>query len=107
MKKVREQQTDADYLRLLERAGNFAQRNVRGDERYREFSTCQTHREFFYAAALGKKFGLSRESESDFVHPCFVNWPGHNSIELAAASERDRFFKCSCGGARRFGRRFA
>src|SRR5262249_6997898 len=107
VKKVCKQQADAHYLRLLQGARDFAQGNVRCDKRDREPSASQTHREIFYAAALREKFRLSREPESDFVHPGFVDRPGHDCIELATASECNGFFERSRGGARIFGSRFA
>jgi GAF domain-containing protein len=78
--KLCEQQADAHDLRPLEDARDFAQWNVRRDERDREFSACQTHREIFYAAALREKFRLPRKPESDFVHSSFVNRSGHDAI---------------------------
>src|SRR5437773_6999485 len=97
--KIQKQRADSDDLGLLERARDLAQRNVRSDQRDGEVPASQTHREIFHAAALGKEFRLSGESESDLVHPRLVNWPGHDCIELAAAGERDRFFKRGGGGA--------
>ena len=67
-KKIREQQTDTDYLRLLECARNLAQRNMRGDERDCDFSAGQAHCEIFDAAALSQKFGLPWEFKADFIY---------------------------------------
>src|SRR5262249_47721671 len=94
--------TDADDFGLFELTRDFAQRNVRGNESNCEFSTGQTHGEIFNTAALREKFRLAREPESDFVHPGFVNRPGHDGIELAASGEGDRFFESSRGRARSF-----
>ena len=107
VKKIREQHADSHYLRLLEGARDFAQRNVRRHQRDREFSASQTHREIFDAAALGKKFRLSREPESDFVHPRLVNRPGYDRIQLAASGECDSLFERSGGGPRSFRGRLA
>src|ERR1041385_9352417 len=73
-----------------------------GDERNGEFCAGQTHGEIFYATALGKKFRLSGKPESDFVHPGFVNWPSHDSVEFAASSECHRLFERSGSGASSF-----
>src|SRR5438093_8681611 len=102
MKKLREQQANTDYLRLLECARNLAQWNVRGNERECEFSAGQTHCEIFDAASLGKKFRLSGEPEANVVHASFVNRPGYNCIELAAPRESNRFFERSRSGTRSF-----
>src|SRR5262249_3572159 len=42
------------------------------------------------------------EPESNFVHPGFVNWPGHNAIEFAASGECRRLFERSGCGASSF-----
>jgi hypothetical protein len=63
---------------------------VRRDERNGELFTCQTHREIFDTAALGKEFRLSGEPEADFVHPGLVYRSGYYGIELTAAGECDR-----------------
>src|SRR5438105_5532266 len=55
--KIEKQQADTDDLRLLQRAGDFAQRNVRGDKRDGEFAAGQTHGEIFYTAAFGEELG--------------------------------------------------
>ena len=75
---------------------------MRRHEPNRNFSAGQTHREIFDTAALGKKFGLAWEPETDFVHPGFVNGAGYNCIQLTAAGQRYRFFEGGCGGARSF-----
>src|SRR5262245_23033424 len=89
-------------LGLLERAGNFADGNVRCDERDGEFSAGQTHGEAFYTATLGEKLRLTREPEAHFIHPRFVNRPCDNGVELAASGKCDRLFERSSGGARSF-----
>ncbi len=61
-KKIGEQQTNADNLRLLECAWNIAQRDMRRNKCDGDFSAGQTHREIFHAAALGEKLSLSRET---------------------------------------------
>src|SRR5882757_5033764 len=104
MKEIRKQQSDADNLRLLQRACGLAQWKVRCDKRDRNFSAGQTHGEIFDAATLGKKFRLSWKLEAHLVHPGFVNWAGYDCIELTAPSQRDRFFKAGCGGTRSFRR---
>src|SRR5205823_4043113 len=102
---IGEQQTDSNNLGLLERARNFAQWNVRGDERDSELAAGQTHREIFHPTALREKFRLPGKLKSGFVHPRFVNWSGNNGVDFAASCERDRLFK-SCGcGSRCFDRR--
>jgi hypothetical protein len=75
---------------------------VRRNERDRDFSARQTHREIFDATALGKKFRLSGKLEAHFVHPGFVNWAGYDCIELAAPGQGNRFFQGSGGSARSF-----
>ena len=49
VKKIGEQQTNADDLRLLECARNLAQWNMRRNERDSDFSARQTHREILRA----------------------------------------------------------
>ena len=84
---------------MLEHAGNFAQRNVRSDERDCDVSAGQAHREIFYTTALGKKFRLAREFEPRLVHACFVHGPGDDCMKVAAADEGDGFLQRSGGGA--------
>ena len=90
---------------MFESARNFAQRNMRGHERDRDFPAGQTHREIFHATALGKKFRLPGKLEPRFVHPRFVNGASHDCVNLAAARARDRFFERSRGPARSSNRR--
>jgi hypothetical protein len=80
---------------------------VRGNQRDRDSFGGQAHGEISGAAALSKKFGLACELETDVVHPRFVNWTGHDSIEFAAPGECDRFFQSSGGSTRSFNRRLA
>src|ERR1700730_14912136 len=93
LKEICKQKTDSHDLRLLKRAWNFAERNVRCDQRDRDLSAGQTHRAIFDAAPISETFGLPWEFETGFVHPRFVNRSGHDGIELAASRERDRFFE--------------
>ena len=55
-----------------------------GDECDRDFSAGQTHREIFYAAALGEKLSLSRKLKASFVHSRLVNRSGHDRVEFTA-----------------------
>src|SRR5205807_2113820 len=91
LQKFGEQQADADDFALFESARNFRERNVTRDEGDGEFSAGQTHREAFHATALGKKFCLPGKLESRFVHTRFVNWTGHDRVQLAASRTCDRF----------------
>src|SRR5215467_10865593 len=80
---------------------------MRCNKRDREFISSQTHGEIFYAAALGKKFRLSGEPEANFVHPGFVNWPSHKTIEFAASGECYRLLERRRSGASSFRCRLA
>jgi hypothetical protein len=92
---------------LLERACGLAQRDVRCDERDRNFSGCQTHREILDATTLGKKFRLPWKLEAHLVHPRFVNGAGYDCIELTAPRKCDRFLQRRRGSARTFGSRIS
>lgn len=107
MKKIDKQPADPDNFGLCQGTRNFTQGNMGRHKRDRDFSAGQQHREIFYAAALGKEFGLSREFETGFVHPRFMNRAGHDCIELVASCARDCLFQRSGGRARRFDRRLA
>src|SRR5438876_2835842 len=72
---------------------------MRSDQGDCDFSAGQTHREVFHGAALGKKFGLSGKLEPRFVHPRFVNWSGHDPVQLAAPRAGTSFLNAAAGGA--------
>jgi hypothetical protein len=62
--------TDPDNLRSIESVRGLAQReDARGDERNRDFSTCQTHRRNFSRHSARQKIPLSWKLEADLVHP--------------------------------------
>src|ERR1700731_4060896 len=105
MKKVGEQKTDTDNLRLLERAGNFFERNMRGDKGDRHVTAGQQHGEVFHAAALGEKFGLPGKFEANFIHSRLMNWTGNDGREFAAKREGGRFLKGRSRGPSGFRRR--
>jgi hypothetical protein len=89
---------------LRKRAWNFAQWNVRCDQRDRDFPARQAHREIFDAATLREKFRLPWELEANVVHPGFMNRPRYDCVELAASAEYNGFFERSPSGTRSFRR---
>src|SRR5207249_2663026 len=101
-KKIREQQTNADNLRLSECIRNFAQRDMGCNKRHRELSAPQAHCEILHATAFGEKFGLPGKRKTRFVHPGFMNGARYHRIKFAAPCKRDCFLKRPCGGTRSF-----
>ena len=77
---------------------------MRRDQRDSDFSAGQTHREIFYTAAFGEKFGLPGEFKARLIHARLVNRSCHNSVDFAASRERDRLLKRGCGRSRGFNR---
>ena len=106
-KKIFEQQTDADDLFASQFVRNFAQRNMRGDERDSEFPSGQQHREIADAASIGEEFGLAGKFEPDLVHAGLVNRTGDNGVDFAAERQLGSFFQGLQGSASRFRRGLA
>jgi hypothetical protein len=91
--KIFQEQTDANNLILPESAGYLMQRKMRGDQRHGQLATRKQHREILHAAPVGKELGLPWKLKTDLVHPRFVNWPGHDSLNFTAESKSGAFFE--------------
>ena len=75
LKKLFEEQTDPDYLALVQCGSDFTEREMSRDQRHSKLAAREQHREILYAPAVGKEFGLSRKPESDLIHSRLMNRP--------------------------------
>ena len=78
--------------RPYSRLAALPERNVGRDERDCSFPPVSNMAKFSTPQRRGKKFGLPRKLEPDFVHARLVDRPGHHGLDLAGNAPA-RFFE--------------